>query len=70
MRLGTHLKNIKRIKTELSEKYQQALQNVDAMHQNCGGKTDDKGNFIMDRESAILWFANNKHKENYISSDV
>lgn len=56
--INQHIGKIKKIQSELNDKYTQASLNVGAMHLNCGGKCDDKGNFIMDREKAILWFAN------------
>jgi len=63
-----HLENIKRIQSELHESYTQAMINLDVMNQACGGNLLN-GDYIMDREKAIQYFANGKHKLDYVTPD-
>jgi len=67
--IGWHLSQIKEVQEGLNKMHTQAMINIDAMHQHCGGITDDKGNYVMDRDKAILWFANGNHRIDYVTPD-
>ena len=67
-KIKDHLENIKRIQSELRQQYTQAMINLDAINQECGGKTID-GDYVMDREKAIAYFANGKQKIDYSTPD-
>jgi len=68
MKIQKHLDNIKNIQANLNDRYTQAMINLDAMNKQCGGRTLN-GDFVLDRELAIAYFANNKHKIDYVTPD-